>query len=194
MKYKINEIFYSIQAEGEFAGSPAVFVRFSGCNLACSFCDTQHEQGTFFTKDELEREVEKLTKGDTNIIIILTGGEPTIQLKESERLFSKYKTHLESNGMFEVPSWVDYVVFSPKTPLKLDTMKRMPDALKFIYTKTSQDFIFKLGLQALKSDIKVFIQPLEIDGEMNIKDTLEFVLNNPQFKLSLQIHKLIGVR
>lgn len=194
MKYKINEIFYSIQAEGEFAGSPAVFVRFSGCNLACSFCDTQHEQGTFYTKDELEQEVEKLTKGDKNIIIVLTGGEPTIQLKNCEPLFKGYQIHLESNGMFDIPDWVDYAVISPKTPLKLETMKRLPNALKFIYTKTSQGFISKLGLQALKSKIKVFIQPLEIDGEINIKETLEFVLNNPQFKLSLQIHKLIGVR
>ena len=68
---KINEIFYSLQGEGYYTGTPAIFIRFSGCNLKCSFCDTQHEEGTMMTDDEIIAEVKKYPA----VTVVLTGGE-----------------------------------------------------------------------------------------------------------------------
>ena len=70
---KINEIFYSLQGEGYHTGTPAIFVRFSGCNLKCDFCDTQHEEGKMMTDDEIIAEVKK----NTAVTVVLTGGEPS---------------------------------------------------------------------------------------------------------------------
>lgn len=71
---KINEIFYSLQGEGFHTGTPAVFVRFSGCNLKCSFCDTQHEEGVWMSDEEILAEVGKYPA----VTVILTGGEPSL--------------------------------------------------------------------------------------------------------------------
>ena len=76
---KINEIFYSLQGEGYHTGTPAVFVRFSGCNLKCSFCDTQHEEGTLMTDDEIIAEVSKYPAAT----VILTGGEPSLWIDDA---------------------------------------------------------------------------------------------------------------
>ncbi|MBR5680515.1 MAG: 7-carboxy-7-deazaguanine synthase QueE, partial [Clostridia bacterium] len=72
--YRVNEIFYSIQGEGRFAGTPAVFVRFSGCNLSCPWCDTAHARGVEMTAGELEDAVGKLLKDHEGAIVVLTGG------------------------------------------------------------------------------------------------------------------------
>lgn len=197
MKYKINEIFYSIQGEGKLVGRPCVFVRFAGCNLDCYFCDTNHKDGEYYTKEELEAEVEKLTKGDSNIFIVLTGGEPTLQLKEDEPLFQKYNTQIETNGTKSVPSWIDFIAISPKTKINLKNINFESGAFvyaKLIYEDKKSDYIKKLAQELADKGIEVYIQPLEINGEMNIKETIKFVLDNPQFNLSLQVHKLIGVR
>ena len=79
MMRKINEIFYSLQGEGYHTGTPAVFIRFSGCNLKCSFCDTQHEAGTLMTDDEIIAEVSKYPA----VTVILTGGEPSLWIDDA---------------------------------------------------------------------------------------------------------------
>ena len=78
-KMRINEIFYSLQGEGSFTGTPAVFIRFSGCNTKCPFCDTQHEEFVEMTEDEILAEVKK----DPANHVVITGGEPTMQLTPS---------------------------------------------------------------------------------------------------------------
>ena len=86
--YKVNEIFYSVQAEGRKSGRPAIFVRFSGCNLQCPFCDTNHEPYRLMTKEEIEKEVDELDKdSDSKAMIVMTGGEPTLQVDDDEFLF-----------------------------------------------------------------------------------------------------------
>ena len=75
---KINEIFYSLQGEGYHTGTPAVFIRFSGCNLKCSFCDTRHEEGVLMSDDEIIAEVRKYPA----VTVILTGGEPSLWIDE----------------------------------------------------------------------------------------------------------------
>ena len=75
---KINEIFYSLQGEGYHTGTPAVFIRFSGCNLKCPFCDTQHEDGILMSDEDIVTEVSKYTAAT----VILTGGEPSLWIEE----------------------------------------------------------------------------------------------------------------
>ena len=187
MKYKINEIFYSIQGEGYFTGTPAVFVRFSGCNLKCSWCDTKHEDGEYYTKEELEAEVEKLTKGNPDVLIVLTGGEPTLQLTD-ERLFKNYFVAIETNGTNKVPNWVNWITISPKTDIT--EFKNNPSEIKVVFEKHRIDYLEKLkGNSAF-----LYLQPLEIDGKMNVEETLDYIKQNPEFRLSVQTHKLIGVR
>ena len=109
--YRVNEIFYSIQGEGAFAGTPAVFVRFSGCNLACPWCDTDHSHAEEMTRDELEDTVRGLLKGREGAIIVLTGGEPALQLRDDEPLFQGFgcRVCIETNGTLPVPGWIDWV-------------------------------------------------------------------------------------
>lgn len=190
MNYKINEIFYSIQGEGFHAGTPAIFVRFSGCNLKCPWCDTEHENGKIFTKEELEKEVEQLCNCNSDIMVILTGGEPTLQLKEDEPLFQNHFTAIETNGTNKVPSWVDWITISPKTDILPENFKDYPNEIKIVYEPQRIEYYDKIK----KYNTKLYLQPLEKNGEMNIKDTLTYIQANPSYKLSLQLHKLIGVR
>lgn len=94
---KINEIFYSLQGEGYHTGTPAVFIRFSGCNLKCSFCDTRHEEGVLMSDDEILAEVKKYPA----VMVILTGGEPSLWIDSGfiDRLHrvGKYVC-IETNG------------------------------------------------------------------------------------------------
>ena len=78
--YKINEIFYSLQGEGFYSGTPAVFVRFSGCNLRCEFCDTQHQQGMMMSLQDIVTEVNKYPNAP---LLVLTGGEPSLFIDEA---------------------------------------------------------------------------------------------------------------
>ena len=111
---KINEIFYSLQGEGFWAGTPAVFVRFSGCNLRCSFCDTQHETGTTLSEAEI---VAKVAQWPARHVVI-TGGEPSLFLTASlvEQLHSIGKfVAVETNGTHPLPEQVDWVTLRRKT-------------------------------------------------------------------------------
>ena len=192
MKYKINEIFYSIQAEGYYSGYPAVFIRFSGCNLKCPWCDTKnHNEGKEYTKEELEQEVEKLTNGNTEIIIVFTGGEPTLQLSNEEELLEKYYKTIETNGILldKIPSWINWITCSPKTDLHIS---KIPNEIKLVFEKNRVEYFKKLKM--FHRLVRLYIQPLEENGKMNIKECMDFILKNPEFKLSLQIHKMIGVK
>lgn len=190
MKYRINEIFYSIQGEGYWTGTPVVFVRFSGCNLKCPWCDTKyHNEGKEYTKDELELEVWKVAEG-RDLPIIITGGEPTLQLTD-EVLFRKHHFRaIETNGLLPIPDWIDWVTCSPKTDINFMTESKLPNEIKVVFEKDRIEYI--KSLENLLTNL--YIQPLEIDGEMNIKECLEFLKDHPRFKLSIQLHKLIGVK
>ena len=189
--YRVNEIFYSIQGEGAFAGTPAVFVRFSGCNLACPWCDTNHSNFVEMTRDELEEAVRALLKGRKGAIIVLTGGEPALQLREDEPLFFGFKTRvcIETNGTLPVPDWVDWVTVSPKN--ELSSIVPLYDELKFVFEPEHIPYYLSMqDVGCIKS-----IQPLaRKDGTTNLAEALEFVLAHPRFKLSVQLHKIIGVR
>lgn len=131
-EYRINEIFRSVQAEGANAGKSAVFVRFAGCNLKCKFCDTEHEPFTTMSKEELESKIDELSGHDKSVLVVFTGGEPTLQLKEDEPLADAHPTAIETNGILRVPSWIGWVTVSPKTKLEADKLKRANE-VKVLY-------------------------------------------------------------
>ena len=191
MNYKVNEIFYTVQAEGTFAGKASVFIRLCGCNLQCPWCDTKyHTKGEIYTKEEIEQRVDYLTHGNKDVNIVFTGGEPTLQLKEEEPLLEGYFRCIETNGTNEVPSWIDWVTCSPKSDIDFDKMSRKPDEIKVVYEYGRDKYLKDLE----KYQIPLFIQPLEQNGKMNIMEVFDFIKQNPTYRLSLQYHKLIGVR
>ncbi|MDR0893623.1 MAG: 7-carboxy-7-deazaguanine synthase QueE [Mediterranea sp.] len=179
---KINEIFYSLQGEGYYTGTPAIFVRFSGCNLKCSFCDTHHEEGVMMTDDEILAEVRRYPA----VTVVLTGGEPSLWIDDEliDRLHAagKYVT-IETNGTRPIPATIDWVTCSPKQGAKLG-IQRM-DEVKVVYE--GQD----LGLYELLPAEHFFLQPCSCQ---NTAETVECVLRHPKWRLSLQTHKLISIQ
>ena len=189
--YRVNEIFYSIQGEGSFVGTPAVFVRFSGCNLACPWCDTDHSHAEEMTAEDIENAVRGLLAGREGAIIVLTGGEPALQLRDDEPLFRGFGCRIcvETNGTLPVPAWVDWVTVSPKNELR--PIVPCPSELKFVFEP--EHIPYFLSMQ--EAGCEKFIQPLaRKDGTSNLPEALDFVLAHPRFKLSVQLHKIIGVR
>lgn len=188
---RINEIFYSIQGEGRYTGTPAVFVRFAGCNLRCSFCDTEFETYTEMTEDEIVSAVRSYPATH----VILTGGEPTLQLTSSLlQLFEAQGllVHIETNGTHPLPEGpIHWVTCSPKyAPLRIQRI----DELKVVYE--GQDLS---KYDAIVPQPKVFsLQPCDTgDTERNqqiLDQTIHYILDHPQWNLSLQTHKIINVK
>lgn len=179
---KINEIFYSLQGEGYHTGTPAIFVRFCGCNLKCSFCDTQHEEGTMMTDDEIVDAVKKYPA----VTVILTGGEPALWIDDEliDRLHQAGKyVCVETNGTRPLPEAIDWVTCSPKQGSKLE-LKRMNE-VKVVYE--GQDIS---KYESLPSE-HFFLQPCSCN---NTAVTVDCVMRHPQWRLSLQTHKLIDIR
>ena len=180
---KINELFYSLQVEGFHTGTPAVFIRFSGCNLKCDFCDTRHESGTLMTDEEL---LERVSAFPCRMVI-LTGGEPGLwiddDLVEKLHALGKYVA-IETNGTCVLPEAIDWVTCSPKQGGKLN-VKRI-DEVKVVYTGAGQDVESYLALPALH----YFLQPCSCS---NTEEVIAYIKAHPQWRLSLQTHKLIHI-
>ena len=188
-EYKVNEIFRSVQAEGFNAGKSAVFVRFSGCNLDCKFCDTNHEPYKIMTGEQIDAEIDRLSDGNKSVLVVFTGGEPTLQLSEDEPLGSDHPTAMESNGILNAPSWIQWVTISPKTKLTTQQLRRANE-VKVLYGFFDDDYLISLiGIHSL-----LYVQPLEKNGIMNVKDCVRFITEHPEYKLSIQWHKITGVR
>ena len=205
-RYRIKEIFYSIQGEGYHSGKPAIFIRFSGCNLwsgrekdrnnaICKFCDTDFVgidgvNGGIYTASELNEKVKSISKANCKFIV-LTGGEPLLQLdKDLIDSFhdSGYYLALETNGTKKIIDDIDWITISPKIGSKF--IQISGDELKIVYP---QD---KLNLSYFeKLEFKhYYLQPKEEKNpNNNVKDTLEYCMNNPKWKLSLQLHKILEI-
>ena len=191
MNYKVNEIFYSVQAEGNYAGHAAVFIRLCGCNLQCPWCDTKyHTLGSLYTKEELEAKVDYLTHGNKNAIVVFTGGEPTLQLKEEEELCKGYTRCIETNGTNKVPSWIDWITCSPKSDIDFKAIGRMPDEIKVVYEYGRDKYLESL----IGCGSKLYLQPLEQNGKMNVAEVFDFIKQHPEYRLSLQFLKMLGIR
>lgn len=187
--YRVNEIFYSLQGEGFFTGTPAVFLRFSGCNLKCDFCDTRHEgYRTMGIGDILESVLSYPSRH-----IVVTGGEPSLQLDEAlvDVLHDAgFFIQIETNGTHPLPEGVDWVTCSPKGEHEVK-LKRI-DELKVVFE--GQD----VEATALRYNaMHYFLQPCSSDrypGGSNTPATVEYILSHPHWRLSLQTHKLIDIQ
>ncbi len=180
--YKVNEIFYSLQGEGFYTGTPAVFLRFCGCNRSCIFCDTDHISGKTMTAEEITGEITKFPSRH----LVITGGEPMLQLdSDILRLFKSngFYIQTETNGSLPVPPEVDWVTCSPKdAPWNINRV----DELKVVFQEQDVEY-----LRNIFQTPHCFLQPL---SGSNIPQTIEYIKQHPHWRLSLQTHKLIDIR
>jgi 7-carboxy-7-deazaguanine synthase len=197
ISYPIVEIFNSVQGEGYHTGTPSIFIRFGGCNLQCSWCDTDFSKWDRMTISEI---IAILDQWPTRRIIY-TGGEPAMQKLRplSDELHSKnYNIAIETNGTIELEEGlVDWICVSPKDMLypEFSIKQRKGDELKVVYT--GQDLSM---YDSLKTGFKnLFLQPCydeSKDPGLNGKTfhgTFEMVMQNPGWNLSLQTHKWMGI-
>lgn len=196
----VNEIFYSLQGEGRYAGTPAVFVRFSGCNLRCSFCDTDYESGREMSEEAIVEAVSEYPARH----VILTGGEPTLQLTASlaEKLHAAGCTiHLETNGTRPLPEGcrIDWITCSPKAGGSV--VIRPIDELKVVFLGSDPatgEPVQDMAQYDCYEAKEYRLQPCDVhDAERNrqiLKDTIAYALAHPRWNLSLQTHKMIHVR
>ena len=220
MTYIVKEIFYTLQGEGRNAGRPAVFCRFSGCNLwtgrevdrasaVCQFCDTEFvgvgpDGGRFASADALADAVlarwPTLTDGGARggrPLVVCTGGEPLLQLDEAaiHALHARgFEVAVETNGTQSAPAGLDHICVSPKAGAPL--VLRRGDELKLVYPQSHPD-----GDPArfVALDFHEFVlQPLDAGDETttraNTRAALAYCLAHPQWRLGLQTHKLLDIR
>ena len=216
--YTVKELFPTLQGEGTHTGRAAVFCRFAGCNLwsgreedrataICKFCDTDfvgsdgNGGGKFETAQDLANAIESSWKstsaGPQQRYVVFTGGEPLLQLDEQliAELHQKgFEVAIETNGTIKVPTGVDWVCVSPKAGSDLIVLQA--NELKLVIPQEGHDSLEKLLARFEKMDYRNrFLQPM--DGP-NLKMNTELAVNlcqkRPLWRLSLQSHKLIGIR
>lgn len=198
---QINEIFYSLQGEGHHTGYPSVFIRFSGCNLDCPFCDTDHKEGIFMSDDDIIRAVNLYTAS----WIVLTGGEPAMHIDSDfirmlKRATGK-KVAIETNGTLDIPEEIDWVTVSPKEGISgsegedATILEGRADELKVVDVGQPLDKYF--SMKCLKPETLMYLQPCYVDDEQrreaNRLRTLRRVLSDPRWTLSVQLHKYLNI-
>ena len=196
--YRVNEIFYTLQGEGAHSGIPAVFIRFSGCNLRCPWCDTDFSEYTEMSAEQIVAEAIDLydIPNERRKMVVLTGGEPSLQVDKP------LIDALHAEGFY-----ICIETCSPKQPLAIS---HLPLALtkvnevKVVFTGTYDPEIWRQYLQAEHW----MLQPLRFTGEWlienvdsgeddrndNLDDTVRYILSHPFWRLSVQLHKIAGLR
>lgn len=221
---KINEVFNSIQGEGLYTGYPMTFVRLSGCNLHCSWCDTNYRSCIDSSKHISSKDVLDELVASVHINrpcgFCITGGEPMLQAEEWFYLINKASlfdvfVELETNASIEIPNdfldRISSVVYSPKPPsaevsyvYKLDKLRPIFDQLKLnLYNKKDYDFWVNEFLPVFLEDNKdlnrknIFVSPImSKDNKLN-PDTFNLAMDlclKVGIRMSIQVHKLIGVK
>jgi 7-carboxy-7-deazaguanine synthase len=206
--YAIKEIYYTIQGEGFHSGTPAVFCRFSGCNLwsglekdrataICKFCDTDFwgtdgMEGGKYSVADLVVKLVSIFPSQANRFVVFTGGEPGLQLDQAlvDALHAEdvYIT-VETNGTLELPQGIDWITVSPKAnaPLKLVA----GNELKLVYPQVENVPADFAGLNFEH----YYLQPCDdANHGINTESTIAYCLANPKWKLSVQSHKYVGIR
>lgn len=196
---KINEIFYSLQGEGCQAGVPSVFIRFSGCNLKCGFCDTRHEEGKMMSDEEIINEVNKYPAP----LIVLTGGEPSLYIDKGfiDKLKKETgkKIAIETNGTHTLPDGIDWVTVSPKigmSPIgETAVIVTRADEVKVV--DIGQDLEQYHRLPCVAPGTEMLLQPCYVENEeqreKNISHTIRRVMSDPGWRLSLQTHRMLDI-
>jgi 7-carboxy-7-deazaguanine synthase (Cx14CxxC type) len=208
MTYSVKECFYTLQGEGAQTGRAAVFLRFAGCNLwsglerdrasaVCKFCDTDFVGtdgdggGKFATADELAEHVRKRWPGGGKPLVVCTGGEPLLQLDEAliEALHQRdFEVAIETNGTIAAPETIDWVCVSPKSTAELK--QTSGDELKLVFPQADAPPERFTGL-AFRN---FFLQPMDgPDKDAATAAAVEYCRRHPQWRLSLQTHKLLGI-
>jgi len=193
-KYKVNEIFYSLEGEGFFSGTPAVFVRLAGCTMCCPWCDTKYAQKTKYNLTA--QQILKKIAAYPCKTVVLTGGEPTEQnLKNLAQILrkNKYKIHLETNGANLTDTKLfDFCTVSPKAYVNAKMLKKA-NAVKYITdTKTTLREIESLQKQTSQKTL-FYLQPKNNSKE-NIKQCLNLIKKQPNLRLSVQLHKFLKIK
>ena len=213
MTYTVKEIYYSLHGEGVHTGRPAVFCRFSGCNLwsgvekdrataSCWFCDTDFVGisgpggGQFDSADDLAAAVNNhwppLANGRSRKYVVCTGGEPLLQLDADavKALHSLgFEVAIETNGTQLPPPGIDWICVSPKVGTKL--VLRSGNELKLVYPQVGLDPTDYVHLDYEN----LFLQPMDGPNlETNIQKAVEYCMEHPEWRLSIQSHKLVGLR
>ncbi len=205
--YKVNEIFFTLQGEGAHSGIPAVFVRFSGCNLRCPWCDTDFTNYTPMTAEQIVKEVRELydIPNERHKMCVLTGGEPSLQVDKPliDALHDAgFYICIETNGTRPLPQGIDWITCSPKEGTKI-ALKQVNE-VKVVFTGTYDPQVWREQLKAEHW----LLQPLRYTGEWlmenvdawendrndNLDDTVRYILTHPFWRLSIQLHKIVGLR
>jgi 7-carboxy-7-deazaguanine synthase len=212
MTYSVKEMFYTLQGEGANSGRPAVFCRFAGCNLwtgrevdrasaTCKFCDTDFvgtdgtSGGKFALATDLAARVGSLWPSEDHVgrrLVVLTGGEPLLQVDRAliDRLHAQgFEIAIETNGTIETPAGIDWICVSPKA--SAEWRQRSGNELKVIWPQPGMDLdeLEKAGFEHR------FLQPMDgSERQANTQLCIDQCLARPGWKLSLQTHKIIGIR
>ena len=208
--YSVKEIFYTLQGEGANAGTPAVFCRFAGCNLwtgreadrakaQCQFCDTDFVGtdgdggGKFASADDLARACRQACTAETGpSLVVLTGGEPMLQV--DQQLVDALHAHgfsiaIETNGTLPVLDDIDWVCVSPKAGTSL--VQTSGDELKLVYPQTA---LLPEAVHGLDFE-HFFLQPMDgPDQAANTDAAMRYCMAHPPWRLSVQTHKVLGIR
>ena len=208
MTYSVKEIFYTLQSEGGNAGRAAVFCRFSGCNLwsglekhrsdaICKFCDTDFvgtdgiNGGKYRTSNDLSNKIESTWSGQESRLVVFTGGEPGLQIKEelvSELQARNFEVAIETNGTVSIPENIDWVCVSPKASTKLLVTKG--DELKLVFPQegVNPNNFIELDFTHF------FLQPLD-DANLtrNSQMAVQYCMSNSKWRLSTQTHKILNI-
>lgn len=209
MAYSVKETFYTLQGEGAQAGRPAVFCRFAGCNLwsgiekdrasaVCKFCDTEfvgtdgEDGGKFATARELATAIAaKWPNAGGRRYVVCTGGEPLLQLDELliETLHREgFEVAVETNGTQPAPKGLDWICVSPKAGA--DFVLKQGDELKIVYPQAGIDPASFTGLPFKH----FFLQPMDSPArQANTQLAIEYCKAHPQWRLSVQMHKVVGI-
>ena len=209
MTYSVKEIFLTLQGEGGQAGRPAVFCRFSGCNLwtgreqdradaVCSFCDTDfvgtggEGGGKFEAPQALAVAIEATWRGgEAGRLVVCTGGEPLLQLDAPliDALHARgFEIAIESNGTIAAPEGIDWICVSPKADAPL--VQRTGQELKLVFPQAGVDPARFEGLDFER----FYLQPMDgPDREANTQAAVAYCLSHPRWRLSVQTHKYLGL-
>ena len=210
VSYQVKEIFYTLQGEGANAGRPAVFCRFAGCNLwsgreqdrpsaICQFCDTDFVGtdgtlgGKFADADLLAHQIEaQWPEGTEHRFVVLTGGEPLLQLDAAliDALHARrFSIAVESNGTIAAPAGIDWLCISPKAGAPW--VQREGNELKVVWPQSGLDLA---GLEAANFSQR-YLQPMDnAQRNDNTQTCIALCMQRPAWRLSLQTHKITGVR
>lgn len=185
---RVNDIFYSLQGEGRNTGRAAIFIRFAGCNLKCPFCDTDFSQYEEMSDEDILNRI----KSYSSHFIVLTGGEPSLQVdRQLVDLLHKhgYELAMETNGTHPIVDGIDWITCSPKG----NTQIKRCNELKCIFEETT----LEPDDHGISAQYK-YLQPCDVQNtERNaqiVKRCFDYILQHPEWRMSLQTHKLVGFK